>query len=175
MNLSCARASAVAPPAMADRRSDLPWPAWMVLLLALLLAACAGREVVPPEPVEGEHSLEIEVRGLECCPGALRVALYNGSEYWLEDGAMVRGQAAPVLEAPQVVEFSGLPPGGYAVALFHDRNANTRFDRLLGLVPREPYGFSNNPDGMGRPSFEDAAVPVPETSRIVIDLRPPPF
>lgn len=88
---------------------------------------------------------------------------------------MVRGQAAPVLEARQVLEFSGLPPGDYAVAMFHDKNANTRFDRFLGLVPREPYGFSNNLDGMGRPSFEEAAVPVPEKSRIFIQLRPPPF
>lgn len=138
--------------------------------LALLVISCAGRGPLS-EAAEGAYRLEIEVRGLECCPGALRVALYNGSEYWLEPGAMVRGQAAPVLERNQTVEFSGLPRGDYAIAVFHDQNANARFDRFLGLIPREPYGFSNNPDGVGRPSFDEAAVPVPETARIVIELR----
>ncbi len=145
-----------------------------LLMLVVCLGGCAT-PVKPPEPVEGEHSLIVHVHGLDCCEGVLRVALYNSAEYWLNDQGMVRGQAAPVLGAEQVIEFAGLPSGDYAVALYQDINANARLDRFLGMVPREPYGFSGNPGGFGRPAFDDARIRLPETREIIIDLRPPPF
>lgn len=140
----------------------------------LSLAACSN-PIKPPEPVEGDHALIIEVQGLDCCKGVLRVALYNGDVYWLEDQGMVRGQAAPVLGSEQVIEFAGLPAGDYAVAIYQDINANARLDRFLGMVPREPYCFSGNPGGFGRPSFEAAKVRVTEDTEIIIEMRPPPF
>ncbi len=145
----------------------------MVVLL-IGLGGCAA-PVKPPEPVEGEHSLVVKLQGLDCCEGVLRVALYNSAEHWLDDEGMVRGQAAPVLGAEQVIEFAGLPSGDYAVAIYQDINANARLDRFLGMVPREPYGFSGNPGGFGRPAFDDAKIRLPETSEITIKLRPPPF
>lgn len=145
------------------------------LMLMLVLGGCASAPVQPPEPVEGEHSLVLNIRGLDCCEGALRVALYNGVDHWLGDHGMIRGQVAPVLGTEQIIEFAGLPPGDYAVALYHDTNANARFDRLLGSVPREPYGFSGNPGGMGRPSFEAARIRLPDEDEITIEMRAPPF
>lgn len=144
------------------------------LIVALAISACTSA-VRPPAPVEGTHSLVIQIRGIDCCQGVLRVALYNGAEYWLNDHGMVRGQAAPVLGTEQIVEFAGLPPGDYAVALYQDLNSNARLDRFLGMVPREPYGFSGNPAGVGRPSFNASKVNVPEVADIIIEMRPPPF
>lgn len=144
-------------------------------MLMLVLGGCASAPVQPPEPAEGEHALVLNIRGLDCCEGALRVALYNGVDHWLDDHGMIRGQVAPVLGAEQVVEFAGLPPGDYAVALYQDINANARFDRFLGTVPREPYGFSGTSGGFGRPSFEAARISLPDEHQITIDMRPPPF
>ncbi len=142
--------------------------------LVLSLAACSS-PIKPPEPVEGDHALVIKVQGLDCCEGVVRVALYNGDDYWLKEQGMVRGQAAPVLGSEQIIEFAGLPAGDYAVAIYQDINANARLDRFLGMVPREPYGFSGNPGGFGRPSFESARVKVAEDTEIHIKMRPPPF
>lgn len=145
------------------------------LMLVLILGGCASAPVQPPEPAEGEHALVVNIRGLDCCEGALRVALYNSVNHWLDDHGMVRGQVAPVLGTEQVVEFAGLPAGDYAVALYQDINANARIDRFLGIVPREPYGFSGNPGGFGRPSFEAAKISLTDQTEITIDMRPPPF
>ncbi|MFU8833158.1 MAG: DUF2141 domain-containing protein [Wenzhouxiangella sp.] len=142
--------------------------------MPLVLAACASTGP-PPEPVEGQHALQVEIRGLDCCEGALRVALFNAERHWLKDGHMIRGQVAPVLAAEQVIDFAGLPAGDYAVAVYQDLNTNMRLDRFLGLVPREPYGFSNHPGGIGRPSFRDAAIHVTGQTEIVIEMRAPPF
>jgi len=52
-------------------------------------------------------------------------------------------------------------PGTYAIALLHDENENDRIDRLLGLVPREGFGFSRDARvSFGPPHFEDAAFDV---------------
>jgi uncharacterized protein (DUF2141 family) len=146
----------------------------LVFVLVLLLSACATAPA-PPKPVEGEHALEIEIQNLVCCEGALRVALYHAADHWLSHGGMVRGQVAPVLGQTQIIEFYGLPPGDYALAVYQDLDGNARMNRFFGVVPREPYGFSNNPEGLGRPSFETAKVSVPAADIAVIKMRSPPF
>lgn len=44
--------------------------------LTLFLVACADSGSQPAS-VEGEYSVTVEVRGLECCEGALRVPLHS--------------------------------------------------------------------------------------------------
>ena len=59
------------------------------------------------------------------------------------------------------LEFEGVRPGRYAIALLHDENGNGKADRALSLMPREGYGFSRDaPVRMGPPSFEQAAFEV---------------
>ena len=56
-----------------------------------------------------------------------------------------------------ILEFGPVPAGRYAIALFHDENANGRLDKRL-MMPREGYGFSRNaPVRLGPPSFRSAA------------------
>ena len=52
-------------------------------------------------------------------------------------------------------------PGVYAVALYHDENANQKFDRTGIGLPAEGYGFSNNPGTLaGLPSFRSVRLGV---------------
>jgi uncharacterized protein (DUF2141 family) len=62
----------------------------------------------------------------------------------------------------QAVRFSiDMPPGAYALSVVHDENGNGRLDTRLG-IPREGFGFSNNPRiWFGPPSFESARFPFP--------------
>ena len=54
--------------------------------------------------------------------------------------------------------------GRYAVAVFHDVDADLKLDTNLLGIPREPVGASNNAKGsLGPPKFRDAAF----------DYRPP--
>lgn len=144
------------------------------LAIAVLLTGCAAR-VEPPGPAEGSHSVTIEVSGLECCEGALRVALYNAEEHWLRENQMVRGQVVPVMAETQTVEIAGIPAGEYAVAAFQDRNASGRLERFLGLIPREPYGFSGGGGRLRPPDFESAAFSVPADGPVKVPLRPAPL
>ncbi|WFL78578.1 DUF2141 domain-containing protein [Altererythrobacter arenosus] len=54
--------------------------------------------------------------------------------------------------------FDDVRPGRYAVSLLHDENANGKADRVLGMMPKEGFGFSRDaPVRMGPPTFDQAA------------------
>lgn len=53
--------------------------------------------------------------------------------------------------------FSGIAPGTYAVALFHDENGNGKLDTNFLGIPREGVGVSNNKmRTLGPPTWEDS-------------------
>ena len=55
------------------------------------------------------------------------------------------------------VSFGGLPPGDYALRVFHDENDNGVIDTNWAGIPSEAFGFSNGAMGrFGPPSFDDA-------------------
>ena len=60
-----------------------------------------------------------------------------------------------------VVTVANVPPGRYAAVVYHDENSNGDLDvNALGM-PKEAYGFSNDPPMlMGPPLFKDAAFDV---------------
>jgi uncharacterized protein (DUF2141 family) len=68
-----------------------------------------------------------------------------------------------------------LPPGRYAIIVFHDENDDGRLNKSMLGIPNEGYGFSNNATGfLSAPSFESAAVEVGSEDRsIVISLNYP--
>ena len=55
------------------------------------------------------------------------------------------------------IRFDDVEPGNYAVAVLHDENENGKADRVLGMAPREGYGFSRDaPVRMAPPDWDDA-------------------
>ena len=110
--------------------------------------------------------------------GEIHIAIYDNAEAFEADRGE-KGGAAPgitqgtieMVEPGSVTYRYELPPGTYAIGIFHDANLNNRLDNYLFGVPREQYGFSNNARGfMGPPSFEDAAFSVEGKTEISIGL-----
>ncbi len=108
--------------------------------------------------------LRVRVLGLASEAGTVQVALYNSAESYKVSKALA-GQFAPARKAGVSAVFSDLPPGNYALAVFHDLNGNDELDSNLMGIPNEPYGFSRNARGrFGPPTFEDMSVVVGEAS-----------
>lgn len=102
-------------------------------------------------------TLELEVSGLKSTDGMVVAALYDQAEGFPTEPSKVR--ALQVVPAGQLVRFEGLPPGGYAVSLFHDANGNGKLDMWFFGPPREGVACTNDATGrFGPPSFADAAV-----------------
>jgi uncharacterized protein (DUF2141 family) len=64
---------------------------------------------------------------------------------------------APVEKEGEMETEVKIPYGKYAVTIFHDVNGDTELNSNFMGIPKEPYGFSNNPRAMfGPPSFEQS-------------------
>jgi uncharacterized protein (DUF2141 family) len=134
------------------------------LLTVLGLALCgAGRA--------GAAELEIVVTNIRVATGFVRLGLYDNPKRFPKRRGTIGGGDVKVKGATAVYVFRNLKPGVYAVAIYHDANANKRFDKTLG-IPMEGFGFSNNArPRLSAPSFKRAAVTLraPRT-RITIRL-----
>ncbi|MFY7938572.1 MAG: DUF2141 domain-containing protein [Flavobacterium sp.] len=65
-----------------------------------------------------------------------------------------------------IVEFD-LPAGEYAVSTYHDLNRNDKLDRYFIGKPKEPYGFSNNVNPFGKPSYKDCKFTLAHSSQSI--------
>ncbi len=105
--------------------------------------------------------LRVDVTGLRSGDGEVHLAVFATPETFPDsDGilaeAIVRAKAAGVHWV-----FSGLKPGTYALAVYHDENENREFDRGFLGIPLEGFAFSNDAQVFfGPPDFADAAVKV---------------
>ncbi len=107
--------------------------------------------------------LEITVEGIRNDEGNVMVALHDESGREGFPGANGAIAAQWMRAAPGSLRFVflDLPPGQYAVAVFHDENGNDELDTNLLGIPTEGTGFSRNAQGnFGPPSFNDAAVEI---------------
>jgi len=91
--------------------------------------------------------------------GVYRCALYNAATGFPGDASLAFRQNNGTLTSFYAeCQFTNIPAGEYAVAMFHDENANERMDRGLFGIPKEPWGVSRNagPSGFGPPRFDQA-------------------
>jgi len=61
-----------------------------------------------------------------------------------DEKALKEGSADSIANKSAEVDFSGIPPGRYAIVCFHDENSNGKFDENALGMPKEGYCFSNN-------------------------------
>jgi uncharacterized protein (DUF2141 family) len=103
--------------------------------------------------------LRVHVIGLRNDHGDVRCSLFSSAEGFPSDSDnRATTVIAPIANLAAVCAFAGLAPGVYAIVLFHDENADGRFNRNWIGLPEEAYGFSNNARVYLRPpSFKAAS------------------
>lgn len=105
-------------------------------------------------PVDGPV-LTVEIKNVLKQEGKLMVGIFDRAESFTDD-SMEQSTQVPVTEVGDViVEVPGLPPGKYAVVVYHDYNGNSKLDKNFVGMPKEPYAFSNHEKTpLGTPDFE---------------------
>lgn len=146
----------------------LPFP----VLLAAALTAAAGPAAPPqsaPPASAGACTLVVHITGFRNQKGDAGATLFTSPDGWPEDNAKsYRHDAFPISGDHATATFDHLPAGRYGVAVLHDENSNHKLDRNFLKIPKEGFGFANNPHvGLSAPKWEDATVnvtcPVTET------------
>ncbi|WP_149195669.1 DUF2141 domain-containing protein [Luteimonas suaedae] len=120
------------------------------VLATLLLPAIACT------PAAWAADLEVRLQGLRSQDGSVRVSVVDSAAGWDGEAAPVAAQQLTATGNAVRMHVADLAPGAYAVMAFHDENGNGRLDTNLVGMPVEGYGFSNNPQVMRKPTFDEA-------------------
>ncbi len=100
----------------------------------------------------------VSVAGIAAARGDVRIAVHAAAGEFPDERGAVAKAAIPARPG-EIRQGFDLPPGRYAVAVFHDENGNGVLDTNFVGAPKEPYGFSNNVRGRLRaPSFAEAGI-----------------
>ena len=144
--------------------------------LALLVAAGAAAQEPPCTGPPSNVRLYVDVVGVRSSNGLIAVTLYadNSRKFLAHHGSLYVGRVAA--KSGETSVCIHLPDTGvYAIAAYHDADADRHFDRTAIGLPAEGFGFSNNPRVfLGMPAWKSVRLAVPKSDmHTSIKLRYP--
>ncbi len=137
-------------------------------------SAAAGQSLEPTACGTHPYAIDLTVTDVRSAAGTITVDLYDDvPESFLKGKRKVSRVRAPARQGSVQFCLAVPKPGVYALAIYHDENANKKFDRNFIGLPTEAFGVSNNPGfRLGPPSHGEAAFSVGAAGiHMVIDLR----
>lgn len=102
-------------------------------------------------------NLKIEFTNLSSVKGDILYLLFSSSKGFpdKENKSFRQGKITASQAAMNGLSLDGIPPGEYALSVFHDENSNAKMDTNFMGIPKEGFAFSKNPRVIfGPPSFE---------------------
>jgi uncharacterized protein (DUF2141 family) len=143
----------------------------MLRFLAAITAFAALSGLAAPALAQPTGPVIVRVENVRSAEGHVRVELCTADTF-LTDGC-VFGGAAPAQRGETVVTLTDVPPGVYAVQVFHDANDDNKVDRGVLGIPTEDIGFSREaPIGLHGPQFTKAAFSHPAGEQVItVHLR----
>ncbi len=118
--------------------------------------------------------VRIQVSNIEEKRGTIHYGVYNNPKLFPDERGKILGgfeEVSRVIKDGLLID--DLEESNYAIAIFHDKNSNNKFDTFFS-IPKEKFGFSKNARVfLGPPKFEDASFFVGQNStvEIMIELR----
>lgn len=157
---------------------------WTPFFISTLLAAPVVHATEPlnikpheaPDACNADSAqIRVTVNGVGS-GGILNVGLYDDPDNFLFKKGRKRTVRIPATRGQQRICINLEQPGTYAVAAYHDIDANRKLKIGWNMLPDEPFGLSNNPDQQtGFPEFSASAFTTGNLGAdIVIDLKQPP-
>lgn len=128
-----------------------------------------GAQAGPATP----SSIVVKIDGLRSNRGQIMACMTANPKTFpdCQKDPHARHLTVPALNG-ETVQFTGVPQGRYAIALFHDENGNGRMDKMM-MLPKEGFGFSRDaPLQFGPPRFGAASFQVgPAQLKTAIKVR----
>jgi uncharacterized protein (DUF2141 family) len=132
-----------------------------------LLAAIATIGAASPVPVKPGGDLQVQVSGLRSTKGTVHLCLSPSPARFLQckDDPAAVSRSIPAAGAGRL-DLGAVKAGTWALLVVHDENRNGRLDMMMG-IPREGFGFSNNPAVKPRPPrWEEIRFTVPQSASV---------
>lgn len=133
----------------------------LALLLPALALASPAQAACVGHP--GTAQINLEISNVRSSKGRIALTLYadDASKFLRKRGSLYVPRVDAVGPVTRACIF--VPkPGYYALAVYHDENANKKMDRTGIGLPAEGFGFTNNPKlFLSMPTFKSARLKVP--------------
>ena len=130
------------------------------------------------ERPSGEGAIQVRVEGLPSTEGDLFVSLYLTDEgypgEWRLAYSTQQLPAQDTSDGVMMTRFDSVPAGWFVISVLHDADSNKEMATNALGIPKEGYGFSNNPKSFfGPPKFDKAAVYLEEgqTKQVIITIK----
>lgn len=150
----------------------------LAVAAALLLPGAALAQAAPAgcQGAPSDTFVNVAVEGLRSGSGLVAVTLYpdEARRFLVKKGSLGVMRVPATQPSTRVCVF--LPqPGTYAIAVYHDEDGSRKLNRNALGLPREGFGFSNNPATLaGLPSFASVRLKIPRSGLLTrIKLRYP--
>lgn len=113
------------------------------------------------------------VSNFENNKGLCRACIFsNESSFNGEGGTPVQCVTAGIRDKEASLSFTNIPPGIYAIFLFHDTNNNNRMDKNFLGIPKEGYGASRNRlPFAAAPGFQENKFQVAPNSSVRLHIK----
>ncbi len=116
--------------------------------------------------------LSIEIKNYKSDQGEVFIALWDNENGFPNDYQTASENHIIKISDKNVLTIKDLPEGKYAIAIFHDQNSDGKLNTNSVGIPKEGFGFSNNPKILfGPPSFKKAQFEITSVDKkIAIQL-----
>lgn len=114
--------------------------------------------------------LTINFNDIQAKQGELYVVMYNSAAQFEAGKEHFYSHMIKVTANSHTITVNNVPSGDYAVMVFQDLNNNQQLDSNMLGIPKEPYGFSNNPTLYGPPSYKALKFAMNDQAQ-TIDIR----
>lgn len=138
---------------------------FLILFLLTIYSFNAGEE---------RGTLILDLNNIEQPDGSIHIAIFDKARGFLNNNYEIFSKIVEVKGQDQIkIDIPAFEFGKYAIAVYHDLNANQRLDINMLGVPLEPFGFSNNVQVKFRkPKFEEVCIDfAPEKEKFSIALQ----
>nr|WP_116216880.1 DUF2141 domain-containing protein [Allomuricauda sp.] len=127
--------------------------------------------VLAPISLFSQNTISVHIKNVDSTKGHVNVAVYNSDDSFLSFDDVLKTETVPAHEGVVSLEIQDLPMGEYALAVFHDENANGKLDTNWLGIPKEKVAFSKaKMKAFGPPKYKECAFKVTSDYEISIDL-----
>ena len=120
---------------------------------------------------QSNADLTVQISNIKNNNGLVQLGLYNDASKFPKIGETYKMVRVRTKGNQSFYTFKNLPLGKYALAIYHDENANKICDTNFFGIPKEAYAFSNGiRPRFSAPSFQSCSFMVNSDKSIKIKL-----
>ncbi|MEO9510995.1 MAG: DUF2141 domain-containing protein [Flavobacteriaceae bacterium] len=120
-----------------------------------------------PFLVLSQNTISVHVHNVPSAKGNVNVAVYDSDDTFLTFEGVVKTGTVQANAGMVQLDIKNIPPGEYAVAVFHDQNGNDLLDTNWLGIPKEKVAFSKaKMHTFGPPKYKECCFWVTKDTEI---------